>query len=171
MRRWAAFDSDLPYDGIEDETGFIQYPGKALAEAIAEMLLRLGCTRAEIDPLEYRGYEVVFDFGKKQFRVRVTMIDQYMLTFSQYSFMDRLRRRFSPEYLEILHRMNAELNRDGRFHRVRWFADDEVLTGIEGELSLWRSDRRSSGLQVFGRRGLVGGAKTEGAPYRSHGGA
>ena len=38
VRRWVTFDSDIPYDGIEEGPEFLQWPGKNLAEAIVEIL-------------------------------------------------------------------------------------------------------------------------------------
>jgi hypothetical protein len=138
VRPWVTFDSDLPYDGIETEDGddFIQWPAKNVAEAIAEILGRLGCTDVEIDVLDHRGYEVTFNVGKRQFGSRVTMIEQYLVGFRQYSWWDGVMKRLRPEYLDILRRVDDELKRDGRFHKLRWFAGDEVLKpGIEGALS------------------------------------
>lgn len=135
VRRWVTFDSDLPYDGIESEHDFIQWPGKTVAEALMEILGRLGCKRIDIDVLDERGYEVTFTIGKRQFGARVTMIDNYVVCFSQYSFWDNIFDKLRPEYVDILKRINAELNRDGRFHDIRWFLDDESLTRAEGALS------------------------------------
>ena len=135
VRPWVTFDSDLPYDGIEDEEGFVQWPSKNVAEALAEILRRLGCEDVDIDVLDERGYEVTFSIGNRQFGSRVTMIEQYLVGFSQYSWWDGVMKRLRPEYLDILRRMDAELKRDGRFHNMRWFAADEVLKrGIEGAL-------------------------------------
>jgi len=135
VRSWVIFNSDLPYDAIEDETGFIQWPGKNVAEAITEILGGCGYTNISIDVLEHAGYEIAFNIGKIPFGARVTVIDTYTVNIRQYSWLDELFGRQRPEYLEALERLNAELAKDGRFHDIRWFTDDEVLTGVEGSLS------------------------------------
>ena len=75
LRQLVTFDSTLPYDGIEDETGFIQWPGKTVAEELAEILRRLGYTRIAFDTLDEAGYEVSFTAGKLNLAARVTEID------------------------------------------------------------------------------------------------
>jgi len=135
VRPWVTFDSDLPYDGIEDETGFIQWPGKAVAEATAEILGRLGCTRINIDTIGEAGYEVAFTAGRRNLAARVTMIDNYVVCIHQYSIYDSLFNKIRPEFISILRGLNAELNSDGRFHQIRWFTGDEVFSGVEGALS------------------------------------
>lgn len=135
VRRWVLFDSDLPYDAIEGETNFIQWPGKNVAEAIMEILVRLGCTRVDMVTLDEAGYEVGFRAGKRPYGARVTVIDNYTVGFIKYAWLDDLFGRFRPEYLNVLEQVNAELNGDDRFHNVRWFKDDELFTGIEGAKS------------------------------------
>lgn len=136
LRQLVTFDSTLPYDGIEDETGFIQWPGKMVAEEIAEILRRLGCTEVLFDTLDEAGYEVSFTAGKLNLAARVTVIDTYMVGFYQYSFFDSLRKKPRQEYVDILCRINQALNTDVRFSQVRWFADDhELFGGFKGTLS------------------------------------
>ena len=135
LRQLVTFDSTLPYDGIEDETGFIQWPGKTVAEELAEILRRLGYTRIAFDTLDEAGYEVSFTAGKLNLAARVTEIDTYTVSFYQYSFFDNLRKKPRQEYVDILRRINDELNSDVRFSQVRWFADDkELFGGFEGAL-------------------------------------
>jgi hypothetical protein len=126
VRPWAEFTTSLPDDGIEDETGFIQWPGKNVAEALAEILARLGCTEVEIFDLEHAGYDVGFRLGKLALAARVTVIDNPLIAFGP---------KRQPEYLDFLKRVSDALAQDGRFHNVRWFTDDEVLTGVEGAIS------------------------------------
>ena len=134
LRQLVTFDSTLPYDGIEDETGFIQWPGKTVAEELAEILRRLGYTRIAFDTLDEAGYEVSFTAGKLNLAARVTEIDTYTVSFYQYSFFDNLRKKPRQEYVDVLRRINDELNRDVRFSQIRWFADDKELfgSGFEG---------------------------------------
>ena len=50
--------------------------------------------------LDERGYEITLSAGKRQFGVRVTMIEKYTVCFSQYAFLDNIFCRLRPEYLD-----------------------------------------------------------------------
>jgi hypothetical protein len=135
VRSWVLFDADLPYDGIEEGGDFIQWPGKNVAEALADILIGCGYEDVAIDNLHHAGYEITFSVGKRYFGARVTVIDTYTVSIHQYSWLDELFGRQRPEYLEALKRLNAELARDGRFRGIRWFTRDELFSGVEGALS------------------------------------
>jgi hypothetical protein len=134
VRPWAEFTTSLPDDGIENETGFIQWPGKNVAEALAEILAGLGCTDVEIFDLEHAGYDVGFRLGKLVLAARVTVIDNPLIAFG---------RKRQPEYLDFLKRVSDALAKDGRFQNLRWFTDDEVLTGVKGAKSPLEKEPRT----------------------------
>ena len=62
IRPWAEFDSTLPDDQIdsEDEMDILQFAGKGVSEALAEILKGLGCEVLELIYLHERGWEVLF---------------------------------------------------------------------------------------------------------------
>jgi hypothetical protein len=133
VRNWATFTSDLPDDHIEDEAGeeIIQYGGKSVAEAIAEMLSRLGCV---VDPPRYadeHGWELDIAKGKRRLWCQITLIESYLMAFEDTSFLSSLRRPH-PDFLGVLTGLAGELGNDARFHDVEWFVEKEVLSGVEG---------------------------------------
>jgi hypothetical protein len=137
FRKFAEFSSDLPTDLIEDEDGgdFLQYGGKSVAEALREMLGRLGC---RLEPLDYageHGWEFRFRFRKLKLWCQVTLIEGYLVIFKDKSARWRVFHTDHPDFMEILVRLNDEMTADGRFHEIGWFAQEEVLSRVEGAKS------------------------------------
>ena len=134
VRSCATFTTDLPDDQIEDEEGseIVQYGGKSVAEAISEILTRLGCV---VDPPRYadeHGWELDIGFEKRRLWSQVTLIEGYVIHFEDKSMVSGLLGRHHPIYLDVLTRLARELGHDPRFHDVLWFLRDEVLTGVAG---------------------------------------
>ena len=132
IRPWAEFTTDLPDDAIENESGFIQWPGKGVSEALAEMLTRCGCEVRALLCLDFKGWELVFTAGRRKVRCRVTEIDKYLIGFYDPSWFAELFNRNHPDFVQLLKCVATELANDPRFHDVRWFAEDEVQTDAEG---------------------------------------
>jgi hypothetical protein len=132
VRSCATFTADLPDDHIEDGPVIVQFGGKSVAEAISEILTRLGCA---VDPPRYvdeDGWELDIKFGKRRLWCRVTLIDSYVVTFEDKSVMGGLLGRHDRLYVDVLTQLAKELRRDPRFHDVLWFHRDEVLTTVAG---------------------------------------
>jgi hypothetical protein len=139
MRPWAEFNSTLPSDLIEseDEMDILQYPGKLLSETLAEILKGLGYEIIELICLHERGWELLIRGGPKgrsRFGIRVTQIDKYLIGLFQTSWF---RTTFSPRHpdlVSVLTQLAEAMASDARFIDVRWFASEEVLSGIPGAL-------------------------------------
>ena len=134
VRSCATFTSDLPDDHIENEAGteIVQFGGKSVAEAVGEILTRLGCV---VDPPRYadeHGWEVDVHFGKRQLWVQVTLIEGYVMHFEDVTFMSGFMGRRHPLYLEMLTRLAHALASDPRFHDVLWFYQEDVLSDVPG---------------------------------------
>jgi hypothetical protein len=134
VRSCATFTADLPDDHVENEEGteIVQYGGKSVAEAISQVLARLGCA---VDPPRYadeHGWELDLKFGKRSLWCQVTFMDFYVIHFEDISWINELLGRHHPLYLDALAQLAQELGRDPRFHDVLWFRRDEVLTGVTG---------------------------------------
>lgn len=132
VRSSATFTADLPDDHVEDGPVIVQFGGKSVAEAIGEILMRLGCV---IDPPRYadeHGWELDIKVGKRRLWCQVTFMDFYLLFFEDTSIVNGVLGRHHPLYLETLTRLAEELGHDPRFHDVLWFLRDEVLTGVAG---------------------------------------
>jgi hypothetical protein len=132
VRPWAEFTSELPDDLIEDETGIVQYGGRSVAEAIVEILRGIGC---EADPPIYahdHGWEIEARCGKRRLRGQVTQVEGYIFNLEDPSWFSGRLARNRAIYLDVLSRLAEALARDARFHDVRWYVNDDVLSGKEG---------------------------------------
>ena len=69
LKTWAEFVADFPYDGIEDEKGFVEFPGRGIAEAMADMLRSFGY---EVSAPEHR-FENGWNFEAKTDTKRIWM--------------------------------------------------------------------------------------------------
>jgi len=120
---WAAFGSTLPDDVIENEEGtdFIQYGGKSVAEAIAEILRGLGLQVDAPRNAHERGWELDIKAGKRPLWCQITLIEEYLFVFEDLSFWDKLLKRQNPIYVGALRGLAAALAADQRFHNVRWY--------------------------------------------------
>jgi len=135
VREIACFKSTLPEDIIETEdgSGFVQPPGKSVADALADIVRRL-------DYEIYYGPEPAGDFvwqlgirkAGRSFGAGLNLVDDYFLTFKIFSWTDRFLGRRPAVYLNLLLRLSRELAADPRFSEVRWFARGEDVYGMPG---------------------------------------
>lgn len=132
VRSCATFTTDLPDDHIEEGAEIIQFGGKSVAEAISDILTRLGCTVAPLRYADEHGWELDIKFGKRSLWCQVTFMDFYLVFFEDKSWINDFLGRYHALYLDVLTRLAQELGDDPRFHDVSWFLRDEVLTGVAG---------------------------------------
>lgn len=131
VRRWAEFTSSLPTDLIEDDDGFIQYGGKSVAEAIAEILRGLGCVVQQPQHAYEHGWDFKVLKEGVRFWCQVTLIHGYIFIFDNPSFIDKWLNRDPPEYFEVLGALAAAMAKDPRFFDVRWARealDDDAVS-------------------------------------------
>ncbi|RAK64857.1 hypothetical protein [Phenylobacterium kunshanense] len=132
VRPWAEFRSDLPTDTIETPDEIVQVGGRTVAEAIGEILARLGC-KADSPVLEgENGWQFMAIKGRCRMMCQVAHIERFLLLLEDTSFFNRVLKRHSPVYLDILSRFAEELARDPRFHDIEWYFANEVLSGKAG---------------------------------------
>ncbi len=134
VKPWAEFTSDLPDDVIETEDGsdFVQYGGKSVAAAIGEILTRLGGVVSEPIYAHEHGWELDAVFGKRRLWAQITLIEGWLFVLQDTSFLAKLMGHH-PVYLDVLKRLADELARDPRFHNVRWYSSNQVLTDLPGD--------------------------------------
>jgi len=125
---YAEFDADFPDDQV-DEGGHVKFfPGRNVAEAIAEILRRTGLNPAEPEHLDVHGWGFHTKFKKHSMWIQLSTSEDahfYMYTWNSSSFIDRLTKAakmIHPEFLIVLSR---ELNADPRFHGITWFSRDD----------------------------------------------
>lgn len=147
VRHVGRFESNLPRDLIEDENGFfVQPPGKSVAEAAAEIFRKLGCdVYYGPGPVLDVTWELGVQKDGRNFGAWINLVDDYWFWFEQRSWIDKLLRRYSPTYLDLLRDLARELAADPRFSNIRWFldnADGEEGPGATAPVEAGRAPRR-----------------------------
>jgi hypothetical protein len=136
VRPWAEFRSSLPEDVIEEGGHIIQFGGKSVAEAIAGIFKGFGCEVSAPDYLGELGWEFSITAKRRQLSCRLTLIDDYLLVMEDdhSTVFEQIFRRGSPHpvYFVALKRLAQEMAGDPRFQDVRWYAKDEVQSGLPG---------------------------------------
>ncbi|WP_421932637.1 hypothetical protein [Phenylobacterium sp.] len=122
----AEFTSDFPEDGIEDDDGVLQFGGRAVTEAIVDILKGFGF---RVSPPEYDEHGWGFDFyaSERRFWCQVTALDTFLFSCDDVSrtLMDKiLKRPPNAIYIDVMTRLGEALGRHPRFHHVRWYVDD-----------------------------------------------
>jgi len=124
VRDQAEFRADFPDDGIENESRIVQFAGKGVTGAIAEMLEGIGCAVTSPRNAHEHGWELKIQFKQESMWCQVTALGEgYILLFLGNS------RRLG--YLEAITRLNLEMQADPRFHDVLW----RRCRGPEGPVS------------------------------------
>jgi hypothetical protein len=127
VRQEAEFRTALPYDGIEDEIDFVEFPGRNVAEALAAMLACLGYdVSAPIHAGEH-GWELDVRANGRRFWLQITRMDEQgciLVTMDMTWRIWRLR----PSYEEFLTQLDGALRKDERFSDVGWYRDWEDKT-------------------------------------------
>jgi hypothetical protein len=127
VRRYAEFRADFSDDQIwnDDQTEVIQTGGKAVADAIAEILATFDCTIGKLEDNVGHCWECSFSYEGLDLLFRVVGLEPTIFILEEPS-------RSRPDYalhLHILLRLDEQLRRDGRFHDLSWFAHDGWRTG------------------------------------------
>lgn len=136
LKPWAEFASDLPDDHIENDEGteIVQFGGKSVAAAIGELLEGFGCTVSPPIYADEHGWELDVKFNKRNLWCQITFLDGYIFVFQENYFLPRIWKRYHPDYLNLLMKLADALAQDSRFHNVRWYSNDQVLSGAPGAL-------------------------------------
>jgi hypothetical protein len=123
VRSYAEFRADFPDDHIwnDDESDAVQTGGRAVAEAIAEMLAGFGCVIEELEDNVGHCWECSFSYQRLALVFRVVDVDGCILTFEE---PHRATRNLAG-YYDVLLMLNEQLRRDGRFHNLAWYGYDE----------------------------------------------
>ncbi len=132
IRPCAEFRTDIPTDRVENEHDIVQKGGKAVADAIGEMLTRFGFA-VTVPPYEGdRGWEVILDKEAFSLWIEVTEIEDWIL---QTEDLTPIWKRKAQVYQDALLELSAALARDPRFHDVLWYSQADLLSGRGGSPS------------------------------------
>jgi hypothetical protein len=124
VRDIAEFRADFPDDSIEDEHGFVRYPGLGVAEAIAQMCRDMGFRVAAPEGEAELGWVFDVHVGKRRYWFRLSDLGDRIILISR----DMTRYEPTPGDIgheELLSRLDAAMKADGRFGSVAWFTDAE----------------------------------------------
>lgn len=126
VRHWARFETDLPDEAIEPEGvgDFIQFGGRPVAAALAEMLRARGC---KVEPPEHGGehgwyLDIRAPNGHRMWG-QVTDMEYYLLMLEDRATGGPSRH---PAYLGVLEGLHDDISADPRFRNLRWFTQREL---------------------------------------------
>ena len=121
IRARAAFKADFPDDGLENESGFILYPGRRAAAAVAGLLRGIGCEVSDPLHADDHGWELEIEFKRERMWGQVTSLDagENILLFLDGAFMGNASAK--PGYLEAVVKLNLAMHSDPRFQDIRWY--------------------------------------------------
>jgi hypothetical protein len=124
IRPLAICTADFPDDSVETEDGkgFLDHGGRNVAEALGEILSRLGCTTSPPWNAGMYGWRFDGDFHGRTFMCQVSSIPpEFYLHFEGVLFRQTVSPGGQPPVAELIVDFNSELARDGRFHDVLWY--------------------------------------------------
>jgi hypothetical protein len=119
VRPTAEFRADFPDDGIWGANGeIVLCGGKNVIEAIAAIMVSIGCSVGEAEEDGEHGWVCPFAYGKLSDNLRVCC-GGFIL------FFEKSRRAESkdPLFYRLLLELNDRLRADGRFHDLSWYSE------------------------------------------------
>jgi len=121
IRPVAIVKADFPDDSIEDEFDIIQFPGRGIATALAEILRRAGYVVTEPEHQHEHGWDFYADLGKRKFWFQAQVADDcYVHSAIQNWFS--FRKINKQAYAAALATLNSGMKADPRFQEVLWYS-------------------------------------------------
>ena len=124
VRDIAEFRADFPDDSIEDEGGFVRYPGLSVAEAIAQVFRDMGFHVPAPESEMELGWVLDVHVGKRRYWFRLTDVGDYIILISR----DMTRYEPTPGDIgheDLLGRIDTAIKADGRFSNIAWYTEAE----------------------------------------------
>jgi hypothetical protein len=119
VRNKAHIGTDFPDDLVEQDGKIVQWGGKGVASAIAEILRQLGAEVSEPINADEHGWELDICYKGRDPWCQVQDGDGCIF-FVMEDCWGPLIGDY-PQYVELIVLLNAELHRDPRFHDIRWY--------------------------------------------------
>ena len=124
LRRKAWCQTDFPNDAIEDEEDIIQFSGRGIAAALAELLRGMGYESSEPINGGDHGWELDVTRDGQALWCQITDMGEYcILIFDNPTW--EFSKHSKPKFIQFIRDMGEALDKDDRFHGVRWYADDK----------------------------------------------
>ena len=124
----AAFSADFPDDWVMEGDEVVEFPGRAVATAIAALLRAKGYAVSDPEHQGENGWDFAVDHGKASIWVLVTSFEAGRFILQHGSRARSLMQHREP-YAEVMQALNDALNGDGRFGDVLWC---DVFGAAEG---------------------------------------
>ena len=124
VRDIAEFRADFPDDSIEDEGGFVRYPGLSVAEAVAQKFRDMGFHVPAPESEMELGWVLDVHVGKRRYWFRLTDIGDRIILISR----DLTRYEPTPGDIgheDLLGRIDTAMKADGRFSNIAWYTEAE----------------------------------------------
>jgi hypothetical protein len=123
LRPVAEFRADFPDDQIEDGDRIIQFGGKTVTEAVAEIVRGLGYSIGDLLNEEEHGWQLEVKGENCSLWLQITDLADHMIldAMDATELFERSRSPRARQYAELLPRLNAALKLDGRFHDIKWY--------------------------------------------------
>jgi hypothetical protein len=132
LRNFAALQTDLPYDGVDDENDWIVWPRANVVATIGDGLRRRGYTVSEPDGQQHLGWwAYIYCPGGRRAHIQVSDLGDYLLLviYDRAGFFRRrVFKRSETAYRDLLVDVNAVLA-EGPFRDVSWYTRAEYEEG------------------------------------------
>ena len=120
---YAELTADFPDDGVEGDGGFVIFPGRTAAEAIASALRDKGYEVGPAEHMEEHGWDLNVRVEEKRIWLEIQDLgDEYVLQIeAMVGFFQRLRGVDLGYFADFLTKLNEGLRNDARFRSVKWY--------------------------------------------------
>jgi hypothetical protein len=133
VRTLVIFHTDIPDDAImtADGMNFVQWPGRNVVEAIADLLRTLGWTPDDPFDLEERGWDLDASSGNNSISLRIEVPEEVLVQITDRTpeFTWYLKRKPpGPVFTRLLTELDKALKADSRFRDILWFKPQGYLS-------------------------------------------
>ncbi len=128
----AEFQSHFPDDIVEEDGEIVQYPGKAISEAIADHLRGAGYEVTAPEHQHERGWDFWVKAGRGKVWMQVSDIGETIILVTQMMGLIALTPWGVKHHAHGLSALNAALQADPRFEQVLWYFDRDLQSDVRG---------------------------------------
>lgn len=125
FKGYAELVTNLPDDVAEEDDEITVYPGRNVAEALADIIRAAGYDVGAPEDRGIRGWDLNIRVGGKRIWLEVQGIDPQEFILQTEAKVGLLKRLFGVDlgyYAEFLTKLNDGLQGDSRFGKAKWYA-------------------------------------------------